>query len=490
MHRKIMIQGTGSSVGKSLITAGLCRIFSQDGYKVSPFKSQNMALNSFVDFEGLEMSRATVVQAECANEIPRSYMNPILLKPNSDNNSQIIINGKAKYNLNAKDYFSKSKELKKVAEEAYKIIENKYDICVLEGAGSPAEVNLRKYDLVNMGMAEIVDSPVILVGNIEVGGVFASLYGTVMLLDEKDRKRIKGIIINKFRGDKSLLEPAFEILEKKFLQLGLDIKFLGVIPYENIQIDEEDSLNRYVEDENNKTKNEKTIKISIIKTRRISNFSDFNIFKKYDDVEIKYINKEEEIGDEDILILPGSKNTVNDLIDIKNRGIFEKILKAKDDGKIIIGICGGLQMLGEKIFDPDMIESNNKEIDGFNFFTYSTIFSNDKKTKQVEEIIETKEGILKNFLGEKIKGYEIHQGVTNIKNNIICKDNVIATYIHGIFDNVNFTDKLLNIIRSKKGMKIKEKSISYADFKEKEYNKLAKILRENLNIEEIYKILK
>jgi len=215
-HKNIMIQGTGSSVGKTLIVAGLCRIFAQDGYRVSPFKSQNMALNSFVDIEGLELSRGTVIQAEAGYEIPRAFMNPILLKPNSDNNSQVIINGKVAYTADAKNYFSHSKELKKIALETYKNnIENNFDIAVLEGGGSPAEINLREYDLVNMGMAELIDSPVILVGNIDIGGVFASIYGTVMLLDENDRKRIKGYIINKFRGDSDLLKPAIEILDKK-----------------------------------------------------------------------------------------------------------------------------------------------------------------------------------------------------------------------------------------------------------------------------------
>ena len=222
-HKNIMIQGTGSSVGKTLMVAGLCRIFAQDGYRTTPFKSQNMALNSFVDIEGLEMSRGTVIQAEAAYEIPRAFMNPILLKPNSDNNSQVIINGKVAYTADAKNYFSNSKELKKIALDSYKNnIENNFDIAVLEGGGSPAEINLREYDLVNMGMAELVDSPVILVGNIDIGGVFASIYGTVMLLDEEDRKRIKGYIINKFRGDSDLLKPAIDILDKKFKDEGLD----------------------------------------------------------------------------------------------------------------------------------------------------------------------------------------------------------------------------------------------------------------------------
>lgn len=486
MHKKIMVQGTGSSVGKTLIVAGLCRIFAQDGYKVSPFKSQNMALNSFVDIDGLEMSRGTVVQAEAAYQIPRAFMNPILLKPNSDNNSQLIINGVAKSNLNAKAYFSKSKELKKIAKESYKYIEENFDICVLEGAGSPAEINLREYDLVNMGMAEQVNAPVILVGNIDMGGVFASLYGTVMLLEKEDRKRIKGIIINKFRGDESLLKPAIDSLNKKFKEAGLDIKFLGTVPYENFEIEEEDSLSTI---ERKYEANKKYIDISIIKTKKMSNFTDFHIFKQYDDVRVKYVKNKEELGQEDIIILPGSKNTITDLEDLKERGIFEKIKILKEKGTIIIGICGGLQMLGKRILDPLKLESNIVETKGFNFFEYETSFGELKKTVQVEKIVDVEEGILKQMNGLKISGYEIHQGISTIEKAIVCKENVFASYIHGIFDNSEFTNKFLNTIREKKNMPIPEKIKSFSEFKEEQYNKLADLLRKSLDIKEIYKIL-
>lgn len=488
MHKKIMIQGTGSSVGKTLVVAGLCRIFAQDGYKVSPFKSQNMALNSFVDIDGLEMSRGTVIQAEAAYQIPRAFMNPILLKPNSDNNSQVIINGKAKFTLNAKDYFSKSKELKKIAKESYKFIEENFDICVLEGGGSPAEINLREYDLVNMGMAELVDAPVILVGNIDTGGVFASLYGTVMLLDENDRKRIKGFIINKFRGDADLLKPAIDILEKKFSDEGLDIKFLGLIPYGDFQIEEEDSLSDEIKKDYEE--NKKYINISVIKTKKMSNFTDFHVFKQFDDVRVKYITSEEELGNEDIIILPGSKNTITDLENLKNNKIFEKIKILKEKGTVIVGICGGLQMLGRKISDPLKLESNFSETEGFNFLDYDTIFEETKKTQQVKKIVDAEQGILKELYGMEIFGYEIHQGVSTIDKDIICKDNVFATYIHGIFDNSDFTNKFLNIIRRKKGMSLVENVINFIEFKEKEYDKLANLLRTSLNMEKIYKILK
>lgn len=486
MHRKIMVQGTGSSVGKTLIVAGLCRIFAQDGYKVSPFKSQNMALNSFVDIDGLEMSRGTVIQAEAAYQIPRAFMNPILLKPNSDNNSQLIINGLAKCNLAARDYFSRSKELKKIARESYKYIEENFDICVLEGAGSPAEINLREFDLVNMGMAEQIDAPVILVGNIDTGGVFASLYGTVMLLEKEDRERIKGIIINKFRGDASLLKPAIDSLDKKFKEAGLNIKFLGTVPYGDFEIEEEDSLSNIKKEYE---VGKKYIDISIIKTKKMSNFTDFHIFKQYKDVRLRYIKDKEELGQEDIIIIPGSKNTITDLEDLKKRGIFKKIRTLKEEGTIIVGICGGLQMLGRKIFDPLKLESDIVETEGFNFFDYDTEFGEIKKTVQVDKIIDVKEGILKQMNGLKISGYEIHQGISTIEKAIICKGNIFATYIHGIFDNSEFTNELLNIIRKKKNMPTVENVKSFSEFKEEQYDKLANLLRESLNMEEIYRIL-
>ncbi|MDO4690925.1 MAG: cobyric acid synthase [Fusobacterium sp.] len=486
MHKKIMIQGTASSVGKTLLVAGLCRIFAQDGYRVTPFKSQNMALNSFVDIEGLEMSRGTVIQAEAAYEIPRAFMNPILLKPNSDNNSQVIINGVARFNLSAKEYFSKSKELKRISREAYKYIEENFDICVLEGAGSPAEVNLREYDIVNMGMAEQIDAPVILVGDIDRGGVFASLYGTVMLLNKEDRKRIKGIIINKFRGDASLLKTAIAFLDKKFKEENLDIKFLGVMPYGDFEIEEEDSLSR-IEKVYDETK--KYIEISIIKTKKISNFTDFHIFKQYKDVRVKYIKNKEDLGAEDVIILPGTKNTISDLEDLKERGIFEKIKELKEKGTIIIGICGGLQMMGSKILDPMKLESDFTETEGFNFFDFETKFEEIKRTVQIERAIDIEEGILKDLKGLKIRGYEIHQGISTIDKAIVCKDNIFATYIHGIFDNTEFTNGFLNLVRAKKNMPLVNKIKKFSDFKEEQYDKLANLMRESLNIEEIYKII-
>ena len=496
MHKKVMIQGTGSSVGKSIITAGLCRIFAQDGYRVSPFKSQNMALNSFVDIDGLEMGRAQVVQAEAAKELPRAFMNPILLKPNSDNNSQIIIEGVPAKNVNAVDYFSNSTKLKEIAKRNYKIIEDNFDIGVLEGGGSPAEINLRQWDLVNMGMAELIDAPVILVGNIETGGVFASLYGNIALLDEEDRKRIKGVIINKFRGDVELLKPGIEMFEERLQGEGFDIKVLGVVPYINLNIEEEDVLAKKL---TTNTNEKKDINISVIRTNKMSNYTDFDALSQYPDVALNYVYDVKELGNEDIIILPGSKNTITDLEMLKANGIFDKIKELHSKGTTVVGICGGFQMLGKEIFDPHHIESSFEKTAGFGILDTVTTMEKVKYTHQVEKTLSKIESpLLEGCNGLVVKGYEIHQGITKgnevnltTEDNLIfiAKENSFGTYIHGIFDNGEFTRKFLNNVRRRKGLAPIDESFSFADFKEREYDKLADHLRANLNIEEIYKIL-
>lgn len=497
MHRKIMVQGTGSSVGKSIIVAGLCRIFAQDGYRVSPFKSQNMALNSYVDIEGLELGRAQVVQAEASMEIPRAFMNPILLKPNSDNNSQLIIEGKPTKNTSAQDYFKNSKFLKEVAMRNYKKIEENFDIGVLEGGGSPAEINLREYDCVNMGMAELVDAPVILVGNIEIGGVFASLYGTIALLDEKDRKRIKGIIINKFRGDRELLKPGIDMLMQRLKKEGLEIKFLGVIPYEKLEIEEEDTLAKKV---NEHTKKSGELKVSVIRTEKMSNYTDFDVLNHYSDVALNYVFDAKELGEEDIIILPGSKNTISDLEKLKENGIFEKVQELYRKGTTVVGICGGFQMLGKEIHDPYHIEGKKEKTEGFGFLDTVTTMERLKCTQQVSKYLKNdlRGTIVEGCEKELLKGYEIHQGMTvgvekNLVNSenmtFVARENLFATYIHGVFDNEKFTRKFLNNVRVKKGLSPLKDEFSFTEFKENEYNKLAKLLRENLDIDEIYRIL-
>lgn len=497
MHRKIMVQGTGSSVGKSIIVAGLCRIFAQDGYRVSPFKSQNMALNSFVDIEGLEMGRAQVVQAESGMEIPRAFMNPILLKPNSDNNSQLIIEGKPVKNTSAQEYFSNCSYLKEVALRNYQKIERDFDIGVLEGGGSPAEINLREYDCVNMGMAELVDAPVILVGNIEIGGVFASLYGTIALLDEEDRKRIKGLIINKFRGDAELLKPGIDMLMARLKSEGLDIKFLGVIPYERLDIEEEDVLAKKI---NDYTKKEGEIRISVIRTDKMSNYTDFDALNQYPDVALNYVFHKEELGEEDIIILPGSKNTISDIEKLKENGIFERVKELKNRGTVVVGICGGFQMLGEEIEDPHHIEGDQERVEGFGFLKIKTVMERVKYTQQVERVLESDLGnsVIRGCENLKVRGYEIHQGVTvGEESNLVKEENfiltanesVFGTYIHGIFDNEEFTRRFLNNVRERKGLKPLEDKFSFAEFKEKEYNKLATLLRNNLDMASIYEIM-
>ena len=505
-HKNIMLLGTGSNVGKSIIATGLCRIFYQDGYSVSPFKSQNMALNSYITKDGKEMGRAQVVQAEAANIEPEAFMNPILLKPTTDRKSQVIVNGKVYKNMDAREYFAYKHNLKKDIMEAYNRIRENFDICVLEGAGSPAEINLKEDDIVNTGMAEMADSPVLLVADIDRGGVFAAIYGTVMLLEENERKRIKGVIINKFRGDKSLLTSGIEMIEKL-----TDIPVLGVVPFVPLGIEEEDSLgiDKYNE------KKEGKIRISVIKLKHISNFTDIDALSHYNDVSLKYVTKSSELGNEDIIIIPGSKNTVEDMKDLIEKNIGREIVRIAKKGTPVFGICGGFQMLGQKIMDPEKIESDLKEISGLGLLDIETVMKSDKTTTQYKNTVKNVSGILAGTEGMEIKGYEIHQGYSYpvnekneennnseniLKNDTGClfgdenlkgtvKDNVAGTYIHGIFDNSEFTNHFLNEVRKFKGLDRIDENFSYSDYKNREYDKLAEVLRENLDIKKIYEIM-
>ena len=505
-HKNIMLLGTGSNVGKSIIAAGLCRIFYQDGYSVSPFKSQNMALNSYITKDGKEMGRAQVVQAEAANIEPESFMNPILLKPTTDRKSQVIVNGKVYKNMDAREYFAYKHNLKKDIMTAYNHIRENFDICVLEGAGSPAEINLKEDDIVNTGMAEMADSPVLLVADIDRGGVFAAIYGTVMLLEENERKRIKGVIINKFRGDKSLLTSGIEMIEKL-----TDIPVLGVVPFVPLGIEEEDSLgiDKYNE------KKEGKIRISVIKLKHISNFTDIDALSHYNDVSLKYVIKSSELGNEDIIIIPGSKNTVEDMKDLIEKNIGREIVRIAKKGTPVFGICGGFQIMGQKIMDPEKIESDLKEISGLGLLDIETVMKSDKTTTQYKNTVKNVSGILAGTEGMEIKGYEIHQGYSYpvnekneennnseniLKNDTGClfgdenlkgtvKDNVAGTYIHGIFDNSEFTSHFLNEVRKFKGLDRIDENFSYSDYKNREYDKLAEVLRENIDIKKIYEIM-
>ena len=488
----LMIVGTSSGAGKSLFVTALCRIFYKDKYKVSPFKSQNMALNSYITKDGKEMGRAQVVQAEASGLEPDVNMNPILLKPSTMNKIQIIVCGKSIGNMSGVEYNQYKKNLISVLKETYSKIENENDIVVIEGAGSPAEINIKEEDISNFAMARIADAPVILVADIDRGGVFASIYGTIMLLKEEDRKRIKGIVINKFRGNKEVLKSGFEIIENL-----TGVKTLGVIPYTNIDIEDEDSLSeKYKSFKLNKNSNK--IKISVIKLKHISNVTDIDALSIYDDVEIQFITERSQIGNEDLIIIPGSKNTIDDLKYLKESGIAEEIIKRARTETIIFGICGGFQILGNKVKDPYHIEGDIEELNGLGLLDLETIMENEKTLVQYKGKLSVNNGILKTLNNFEIKGYEIHQGITqgNEKNLttdnrtiFVNRDNIIATYLHGIFDNKDFTDVLLNEIRRRKGLEEVNNNISYEEYKLKEFDKLEKLVRENVDIDEIYKII-
>ncbi len=492
---KIMLQGTASSVGKSILTAALCRIFRDDGFKVAPFKSQNMALNSFVTKDGKEMGRAQVVQAEAARIAPRVEMNPILLKPSSDVGCQVIVNGKVWQNMNAKQYGEMKLKLKDLIMAAYHKLSKEYEIIVIEGAGSAAEINLRENDIVNMGLAEMLAAPVILIADIDKGGVFASLYGTVMLLEESERKRIKGFIINKFRGDLTILEPGIKMIEEK-----INKPCLGVVPYMEINIDDEDSVTTRF----NQRKDTANITIVIIKLPYLSMLSDFTPLELEKDVRLIYATRKEQLAEADLLIIPGSKNTLYDMKFIKNKGMDAEIYKLHKKGVPIVGICGGYQMLGLEMLDPGGVESTIGQISGLALLNIKTVMQENKTTKQVEGKLAAENAIFKMLENKTITGYEIHKGVTEIigdcKPLIVLADgrqdgainesgNVFGTYLHGLFENNDFRRQLINTIKEKKGLEKSEDVVDFAQLKDAEYDKLALIVRENVDIPKIYKIM-
>ncbi|MBR5925917.1 MAG: cobyric acid synthase, partial [Firmicutes bacterium] len=380
MAKKIMIQGTMSNAGKSLIAAGLCRIIKQDGYSVAPFKSQNMALNSFVTKEGKEMGRAQVVQAEAAGIEPDVRMNPILLKPTTDVGSQVIVKGEVIGNMKAAEYYSRKHEFVPAVLDAYQSLAEEYDYIVIEGAGSPAEINLKDEYIVNMGLAKMLDATVLLAGDIDRGGVFAQLYGTVALLDEDDRSLIKGLLINKFRGDVNILKPGLKTIEEL-----CGIPVAGVIPYMRLDIDDEDSLSERFE----RSGIRKLIDIAVVKLPRISNFTDFSPFERYENVSLRYVTKADELAGADMIILPGTKSTISDLIWLRESGLEAAILKAASKGALIFGICGGFQMLGRSIKDPKGAEAAKlSEIAGLNLLDEDTVFEGEKTQVQTEGVFE------------------------------------------------------------------------------------------------------
>ena len=484
MARVIMVQGTMSGAGKSLICAGLCRVFRQDGYRVAPFKSQNMALNSFVTEDGLEMGRAQVMQAEASGIKPDVCMNPILLKPTSNTGSQVIVNGEVLGNMDARTYFEYKKQLIPDIKKAFKKLSGMADIIVIEGAGSPAEINLKENDIVNMGMAEMAGAPVILAGDIDRGGVFAQLLGTLMLLEKNEKARVRGLVINKFRGDKTILDPGIEMLEEKG-----GIKVCGVLPYTQLSLEDEDSLTDRFD-----KKSTGLIDVAVIRYPRISNFTDFDIFEQIGGVSLRYVDSAVKLGNPDMIILPGSKNTMGDLRWLKENALDRIILKSAESIPVF-GICGGYQMLGERIEDPDGSEEGG-ECEGLGLLPLETVMKSEKTRKQTTGRLNTVGGIFKALSYEEFEGYEIHMGVTSenqkeVSEKLYQKGNVYGTYIHGIFDSRGIAEKIVKALAEKKNITLPEQNVlSRKEFKEKEYDRLADMIRENMDMKYIYSILK
>lgn len=529
MAKSIMIQGTMSNAGKSILAAALCRIFSQDGYKTAPFKSQNMALNSYITQEGLEMGRAQVVQAEAAGILPRADMNPILLKPTTDVGSQVIVHGISRGNMEAKDYFAMKKSLIPEIMASYERLAQEYDIIVIEGAGSPAEINLKSDDIVNMGLAKMVDAPVLLVGDIDRGGVFAQLYGTVALLEQRERERIKGLVINKFRGDGSILEPGIGMLEAL-----CHIPVAGVVPYMDVDIEDEDSLSaRLNHGGQDECQVPGLVDLAVIRFPRISNFTDFNVFSRIPGVTLRYVSRLSELGMPDMVFLPGTKSTMEDLLWMRQNGLEAAVLKLRARQVPVWGICGGCQMMGERLRDAKGVENGAfKEIDGMGLLPLRTEFLEEKVRTQVEGAFGELDGILEPLSGACLGGYEIHMGRSEIDREHgamdtarlvswriepeICRPmvylmemqegggegnkrvktdgwnigNTYGAYVHGIFDGPGISETMIACLAGKKGLSMETvKTLDYASYRQQQYDKLAGIVRDSLDMKAVYRMM-
>ena len=482
-----MFAGTGSDVGKSIVAAAFCRIFRQDGYHPAPFKAQNMALNSYATPDGLEIGRAQAVQAEAAGIPCHTDMNPLLLKPQSDHTSQVVLNGRPLGNKDAYDYWrgisqkgqsplcEKTKvdsphsevDFRKEVCNAFDRLAARYNPIVMEGAGSIAEINLKDRDLVNMSMAQHAKADVILVGDIDRGGVFASAYGSIALQSPEDRKLIKGIIINKFRGDMRLFDEGRRMLEDL-----CGVPVLGVIPYyKDIYIDEEDSV---ALEQKRRQLAEGKVNVAVVLLRHISNYTDFDTLERDPRVNLFYTNKTSDIQQADIIILPGTKATLDDLMELRRNGCAQAILRAHREGKMVVGICGGYQMMGQTVEDPDGIEGSIMSLPGLGLLPIHTTMTPEKTTRQVTFMFE----------GQACQGYEIHQGISDTAEAILQTDQCIGTYIHGFLDNAPVIEHLLK----DKAISIHSEQ-SLADFKDEQYNKLADHVRKHVDIDKIYKIL-
>ena len=482
--RCIMVQGTMSGAGKSLLCAALCRIFAQDGYRTAPFKSQNMALNSFVTRDGLEMGRAQVVQAQAAGVEPDVRMNPILLKPSSDIGSQVIVNGEVRGDMPAKEYFRRKKALIPDILRAYDGLASEFDIIVIEGAGSPAEINLKADDIVNMGLARLVDAPVLLAGDIDRGGVFAQLYGTVELLEPGERARICGLLINKFRGDVEILRPGLAMLEEK-----TRLPVVGVVPYLKVDIEDEDSLSDRLQQKNAV----KPLDVAIVRLPHISNFTDFMPLEQHPLLGVRYVQAARELGMPDLIILPGTKNTVNDLLWLRQCGLETAVQKLARRGTPVLGVCGGYQMLGGMLDDSAGTESGRPQtLRGLELLPTRTVFTLEKRRAQVTATAAAP------FAGAALTGYEIHTGRTTVEGAPFCtledgtpdgcvQGSVFGTYLHGLFDSGELTEKLAALLCYRKGLAPETAApLTMQTYREQQFDLLADGVRRALDMPAIY----
>ena len=483
-----------------MVTAGLCRIFRQDGYRVAPFKSQNMALNSFVTEDGLERGRAQVMQAQAAGEKPAVAMNPILLKPTGDHTSQVIVNGKAVANMDACTYFAQKLQYIPYIRKAYDSLAAEHDIVLIEGAGSPAEINLNQHDIVNLGLAEMIDAPVILVADIDRGGVFAQLYGTVMLLPDGQRRRIKGLVINKFRGDASLLVSGVEQIETL-----LGIPVVGLIPYmEDLHLPDEDSLSERFAKRGHWREG---LRIAVIRYPRISNFTDFDAFEQYENVRVAFVRTADELlaAEPDAVILPGSKHTVSDLRWMRERGICDVLLGELSEVPLV-GICGGLEMLGTEIVDAAGVEGQRESEKGLGLLPVATVMDAAKVRQQVTGKIPELGGCFAKLSGMKAVGYEIHNGrlVRENERHGAAQDGsaedvfalgtgrVLGTFLHGLFDETKLRERFLHIVaayRGKTDFALSGGGVSQDDFVEAQFDRLAEVLRKHLAMDALFRIM-
>ena len=489
-----MIQGTGSSVGKSFIVTGLCRLFAQDGYRVAPFKAQNMSLNSAVTPDGLEIGRAQAVQAEAAGVEPEVEMNPVLLKPEGNRTSQLVAMGKMRGKLQAMDFLTRKRRLWTVVADSLDSLRQRYDIIVVEGAGSPAEINLRSGDIVNMAIALHANAPVFLVGDIDKGGVFASLYGTVELVAKCERDLIKGFIINKFRGDVELLKPGLDMIEEL-----TDVPVAGVLPYlTDVYVPEEDSPT--MARVSDRSARSETIDIAILALPHMANFDEFDPLARRDGVRLRYVRQASELGRPDLMIIPGSKTTVDDLTELRQSGLEEAVRRHLEEERPLIGVCGGMQMLGYSIHDPDGVESDQPVVHGMGILDIDTHFVSDKTTTRTLGTIVGNTGLLEGASGLDFSGYEIHVGVSDSGSeaNPVMSPNdggqpvgfvddsgrVLGTYVHDLFKNDIVVDRILGNVASMRGL---SGSYETDDFsQDAEYDRLASYLREHLDVGLLY----